>query len=71
MGRLKKTVIYQAIGLMLAFTTSYIVFGTISGSMRLIILDLAVFTSFYYIYETIWEKVSAYNKRKHTTEPRP
>lgn len=62
--RICKTVVYQILGLIIAFTTSFMVFGELSGSMKLIFIDVFAFSIFYYIYDWTWEKIDAKRKRR-------
>ena len=64
--RLLKTIIYQVLGLIIAFTTSYYVFGELLGSMKLIFIDIVAFSVFYYIYDWTWERIDDKVKGKKT-----
>jgi len=58
-NRFIKTIVYQVLGLMIAFTTSYLVFGELGGSMKLIFIDVFAFSIFYYLYDWTWERIGA------------
>lgn len=61
--RLIKTIVYQVLGLIIAFTTSYLVFGELMGSVKLIFIDVVAFSVFYYMYDWVWERINNTEKK--------
>lgn len=53
-GRMLKTLSWTTIGVCTAMCTSYFVFGSFFGSLKLVAIDTGVFLVLYYIHEGLW-----------------
>lgn len=55
--RLLKTISYQVISTLLSFLIGYMISGQLDTAMIFTVANLIVKTVFYFVHETIWEKL--------------